>query len=232
MRIALCINGIYRPNVYPTPTKLIDRMINKFGADTFFHTWEEYKHTVPKDYHHNLFACDEPVLNYHPVTDNKVGCKHAKYEEYKNKRILHDKMAHASKQILGYADLLSKIDVSKYDVIIRARWDTIISSIVDFAPFIDSAVSSPVGFMIRPNRGHLIDDIIEVSKTSGKSDDWYGYLPDVLIFHNPKLFNINYVHQLHKDQSLLPAEWGWYQVLSEPYGDIHYSIHGGASIAR
>ena len=34
--------------------------------------------------------------------------------------------------------------------------------------------------------------------------------------------------QLNRNKELMPSNWGWYQVLSKPYGDIHTSVHGFA----
>ena len=64
------------------------------------------------------------------------------------------------------------------------------------------------------------------------NDDWYCFLADSLIFHAPKHFNPKYVQQLHADKNLWPAEWGWWQVLSEPNNNIHNCYHGGSIIAR
>ena len=43
-----------------------------------------------------------------------------------------------------------------------------------------------------------------------------------------KHFDHAMVRKLVKNEALLPAQWGWYQILSEPYGDIHSSVHGFA----
>jgi hypothetical protein len=88
----------------------------------------------------------------------------------------------------------------------------------------------PVGFMIRPNRGQSIHEDLPVS--TNKDDDWYQFLPDALIFHRKEQYNVDYVYELHEQKNLLPAEWGWYQIMSKPYGDIHTSVHGGADVAR
>jgi hypothetical protein len=49
-----------------------------------------------------------------------------------------------------------------------------------------------------------------------------------LIIHHRKHFDVKQVTQLDKNCELLPNEWGWYQVLSAPYGGIHTSVHGFA----
>lgn len=227
MRVALCINGVYRPWVTPKPPKLIQAMQDILKpTDTFFHTWAEHKAGNP----YNTLDCPEPILDYHPVDDVTVECDHGKFASYKANKTSYDKTANRSKQLLGYADLLSKIP-DNYDLIIRARWETIVSDSFNYDKYIEIAMNQgPVGFMIRPNRKQSIHNDLIVSKD--RSDDWYKFLPDALIFHRLEHYNIDYVHQLHSEKNLLPAEWGWYQIMSEPFGDIHTSVHGGADVAR
>ena len=92
--------------------------------------------------------------------------------------------------------------------------------------------------MSRPKRGHTVDQLIELPKEDTqqvlkfKLDDWYGYLPDNMIMHRREHFDSDLVKTLHKEKNLAPAEFGWYQVMSEPYGDIHTSVHGGVMLVR
>lgn len=258
MRVAVCINGLYRDYVQPNPEQLLRSMKLAFGRfatlDFFYHTWDDKRWTVPLQHHDRLYSCPEPELDYHPIADNdNITCKHGKLIDYKRNilfqeySILKQKTAHASKQILGYADLISKVP-QDYDMYIRARWDTGVSTLVDFTPWTKVALEDgPVGFMTRPNRGHSLDDFRLLSKDVTSSihdgirhnrifptyDDWYHYMPDILVFHAPGAFDPGKAKLLHEEKKLLPAEWGWWQVMSEPYGgSIHNSVHGGAYIAR
>lgn len=227
MKTALCITGVYRDWVNPPIPQLIESMIGVLKpTDVYFHTWSKYKNTIPYDVYH----CPEPILEYHPVDDVTVPCLHTKFKMYKEKKILHNKTADRNKQLLGYADLMSKIP-DYYDLIIRARWETIVSPTFDYDKYKKKALDiGPVGFMIRPNRNQSIHEDVEVSKNH--SDDWFQFVPDALIFHHKSQFNVKLVYSLHEQKNLLPAEWGWYQILSKPYGDIHTSVHGGAHVAR
>lgn len=118
-----------------------------------------------------------------------------------------------------------------YDLIMRTRWETMVSKKFNYNRYKQIAIDKgPIGFMIRPNRNQSIDGDLEVSKD--KSDDWFQFLPDALIFHKKEQFNTKLVRELHVQKNLLPAEWGWHQILSKPYGDIHTSVHGGAHVAR
>ena len=232
MKTAILITGQYRPQVNKyKPQKLIQQMESVFKTHMFFHTWNDSTNIVPIEYHNRLVYCAQPELDYHPVSDIEWVGKHGKWEPYVEKRLLYNKMQHASKQILAYADLLTKIP-DDFDVLIRMRWDILVSQKVDFKPYLEKAYEEgPVGFMTRGRPGHHVDNLLDVPKDD-IMDDWYGYLPDSLIMHKREHFDIDLVKKLHKEKNLAPAEWGFYQVMSEPYGDIHTSVHGGAQIAR
>jgi hypothetical protein len=229
MKTALCITGIYRPWVNPPIPYLIEEMKKILNpTDVYYHTWSEYKDKTPFDVHH----CPEPVLNYHPVDDVTVECLHGKFIKYKENKLFRNKTFHRNKQLLGYADLMSKIP-DDYDLIIRARWETIVSNKFNYKKYMDIALEKgPVGFMIREKRKQpqTVHDDFKVSKDI--YEDWFQFLPDALIFHKKEQYNIDLVKTLHKQKNLLPAEWGWYQILSKPYGTIHTSVHGGAHVAK
>ena len=244
MKTAILVTGQYRPHVNNRKAKqLIARMAEVFKTHMFFHTWNDNVTEVPIEYHDRLVYCKEPEVDYHPVSDaskNGYNSKHGKWELYTVKRLLYNKMQNANKQILAYADLLSKLP-DDFDILLRMRWDILISNQVNFKPYLEKAYEEgPVGFMTRPERKHDIHQLIELSKEddnplSGRAfimDDWYGYLPDSLIIHRKEHFDIDLVKKLHSEKKLAAAEWGWYQVMREPYGDIHTSVHGGAGIKR
>lgn len=231
MKIALCIHGLYRAHVRPDPKNLIQMMKSAFPtADVYYHTWTERINDVPEQYRDQLFSCNQPRLNYHPIIDTPDINKHGKFINYKQKNLMNAKQGNASLQILAYADLYRKIP-KQYDVYIRARWDTLISTKVDFQPFLEEALDHPVGFMHRHRRGVPFDKPAPVDREN-INDDWYGYLCDSMIMHPPKHFDPDYVDKLNREKRLWSAEWGWYQVMSEPYGDVHNCYHGGADLAR
>ena len=239
MKTAILVTGQYRPYVKDA-NLLMKKMQSVFKTDMYFHTWNQHVPTTPIEYHNRLSYCKEPELDYHPVNDVAYVAKHGKFDNYQKKRLLNDKMQHASKQILGYADLLSKIP-DDFDILIRTRWDILVSKEVNFKPYLEKAYEQgPVGFMTRGSRRHNIDELIELPTDGQRAradipfefDDWYGHLPDNLIMHRREHFDIERVKKLHKEKNLVPAEWGWYQIMSEPYGDIHTSVHGGAVIVR
>lgn len=240
MKIAVCIHGLYRAHVQPSPSELNNRFKNLFPeADFYYHTWDEYSNDVPLQYQlddKHFFTDPEPILDYHPVNDSKTDCKHGKFKSYKDKNIMVNKTQNANKQIIGYA-LMCKQITEPYDIMIRARWDTAIDTKVDFTQYVEMAYNDgPVGFSSRSNRGpNGRDGTVEmIDKVNVDiNDDWYGYLQDALIIHRRDHFDPDYVLQLHKEKNLWPCEWGWYQVLSLNHGDdFHTSFHGGAYLAR
>ena len=243
MKTAILVTGQYRKQVYDHHT-LIPRMLKIFDCDIFFHTWDNHVNLVPFKWKDRLFSSPEPEMNYHPIDDNPLNMKHKKWETYRSKKLLQDKTRHANKQLLAYSNLINRIP-EEYDMCIRVRWDVFVSDKVDFRPYLEMSYNEgAVGFMVRPARGQSVDQLLELTKDPAKSlrngedkdnfwdDDWYGYVPDCMIFHRRDHFNTDLVKELHAKKSLAPAEWGWYQILSEPFGDIHTSVHGGAMIMR
>lgn len=237
MKIALLITGQYRPKVTHAE-KLIPTMMEIFNCPVFFHTWNDNVTKIPIEYHDRLVYCKEPETNYHPISDIEWVGKHGKWKEYKTKNLLYDKTKYHHLQILAYADLLSKVP-DDFDVLVKTRWDMLVSNKVNFKPYIEKAYEEgPVGFMTRGGRKHDLDELIELPKEDTNQeiqfqmDDWYGFLPDHIIMHRREHFDIDLVKKLHREKNLAAAEFGWYQVMSEPYGDIHTSVHGGAIIAR
>jgi len=244
MKIAICISGIARGNV----DHHVDLLKKAFpDGDLFYATWEEQQNDISKRYKEDLFP--EPELHYNPwyqcVTDNP----HPKYEDYKRNWLKgrfpkDDKLIHANKQIIAHAHQIQNLpemswDNQKYDMIVRCRWDTVVSTKVNWKYYLDKSYneSQAIGFGIRGNRHidlHSFKDIDHVYITRDTdqvwSRDWSYWINDPLIIHPKKLLDPNYVFKLYEDKNLWPAEYGWYQVLSK--GDNHHCVYGGASIDR
>jgi len=70
------------------------------------------------------------------------------------------------------------------------------------------------------------------SPSPGISNDWGGYIMDPMIFHPRDIFDHDLMWKLHNEHKLMAAEMGWYQILSQPYGDNHESVYGGAQIEK
>ena len=96
-----------------------------------------------------------------------------------------------------------------------------------------------IGFGTRTSRWVDLDKLYVVPRRwpdgidDTISQDWGSYLMDVMIMHPRKLLDTEHAFKLHEEKKLLPAEVGWWQVLSEPTGgENHISMYGGAQIER
>ena len=237
MKIAICISGIARPN----SIRNVELVKQSFGGDVFCATWES---TVNE--HSAKFECDlypEPKINYNPWTDKNCVCMHYKYHGYREhflsgKYTANNKFVHATKQILGHAYQLQNLS-AKYDLIVRTRWDTYVSPAVDFTKYINESYNEnkAVGFAVRSGRHNDVHKFKEyeqiyVNETTPLhySRDWAWWLNDNLIIHPRSLFDCNKAFKLNEESKLLPAEFGWYQMLS--VDDNHKCVYGGAAIDR
>lgn len=243
MKIAVCVSGICRGNVqqnleharYHFPT-----------ADYFFATWKNRDEDITSSLGQvNYQTYDEPIMQYHPVLDihefpapklikHKKQRKSGKLDE-----VWEERTVHHTKQILIHNMLLRDLP-SEYDMIIRLRYDTFLSKEVDFSNYLTKSYNEKIaiGFGTRWSRHKNLDQLVEVPKIypDGKNDsisqDWGWYLMDPLIFHPRVLWNHDLVDTLHNSKRLVAAEYGWFQILSEPYDHNHLSVYGGAHIEK
>lgn len=244
MKLAICVTGQYRPTVRnPSDPKFnLDRFQQIFyDADVYYHTYDKNVDSLPNWINRNqVYSWPEPENHYHPVNDTPFLCPHQKFHDYRKRNILTHKTAHAHKQILSYANLIEQMTLPQYhsyDILIRIRWDTAINMTrQDIEKYFEYAMNEgPVGFMTRANRGPKYENgntVILPKDSTTIDDDWYCYLPDTMILHSPKHFDPKYVQELFSKRQLWPAEWGWWQTMSEPYNNNHLSVHGGVIIAR
>lgn len=246
MKVAVCISGICRGNV-----KLnLHHLREHFPYDYFFATWKSKEKDVQThlpDVQYNTY--DEPTLHYHPIGDidgppapklmiQREYCKTKRWGPGTGEQ-WYERTKHHTKQILIH-DMLLKDIPEEYDMIIRARFDTYVSPNVNFQEYLNISYQRniAVGFGTRTSRHKNINQIVEIAKIypNGKDDsisqDWGWYLMDPLIMHPRKLWDHERVQSMHENKQLAAAEFGWYQVLSEPYGDTHTSVYGGAQIEK
>ncbi len=58
-------------------------------------------------------------------------------------------------------------------------------------------------------------------------------ISDYLIMHKEEHLNTKEVYFLHENKQLLGAEFGWWQILSKPFGgNNHTSVYGGVILVR
>lgn len=239
MKIAICISGIPRGNMKQN----LALLKSKFPYDVYLGSWSG--HEIPNNLLVNgRHYYDTPKMHYHPILDTEPISP--KLESIKNKMTngvmrsdYYERTLHHTKQILIHSYLLKDIP-DKYDMIIRSRYDTVISTKVDLQKYLHKSYDEniAIGFGTRTSRHKDFNVLKEIPKIypDGKdetiSNDWGWYLMDPLIMHPRKIFDNNLVNSLHNNKKLLPAENGWYQILSEPYNDNHLCVYGGAQIEK
>lgn len=226
MKIAVCISGQQRKTTIDRSI-LDSRMEEAFSsvdADFYYHTWvDNVLYDYPK-----IHKQVQPKIDYHPVLDVKH--KAGVILEEKRKKKKSEKFQHASKQILAHAYLCDNLN-HKYDMIVRLRWDLYFSEKLDYKKLLEKSYEEGVhGYGYQAGMDHnLLNNPVKLIKTSRRSD---GMLTDNCIFHKPEWFDTSYVYKLHEDKELLPAEWGFYQTMSEPFNDHHTNFLGGVIASR
>lgn len=243
MKTAICISGICRGNV----AKNIESVRRNFpNCDVFYATWIDKEtdiSTLLPGVRYNLYK--QPKLNYHPIADikelpaPKIRIQREKLLRKEYSKQWRERTKHHTKQILIHDYLLKDIP-SDYDMIIRSRFDTFIVDTVNINSYLKRSYKEniAIGFGTRDSRHPDINIIREVprvypdGKDTNISQDWGWYLMDPLIIHPRKLWNHKLVTELHNSKKLAAAEFGWYQILSQPYSDSHVSVYGGVQIEK
>jgi hypothetical protein len=235
--IAVCINGLAREN-YEAALKNIHKV---FPYDTFYMHWSgRQKPNVP-----DCLYMDEPTYDYHNILETKTKPDCTIWQKYTRKpeppqgrggKIhwkpgLWQATKDNSKQILSHYHLVNTLP-KQYKTIIRIRYDLIVSTRVDFTPYIEMAQEGlVVGF--GGSRGGLYGPPPFLTRHSHydcrRCTGWYIW--DHMFFHpRDRLKN---VEKLYKEKDLLGAEWGLYQVLCHQWGDKNYiNVDGGTVLTK
>lgn len=235
MKIAVCYSGINRGNFIKNNTSVKWHFPD---ADYFYSTWHNAVASMPPNIEYKTYP--EPKMDYHPMKD--VNPKLLTMKLRNNLSRLEDKTYYErtknhTKQILAHAYQLQDLP-EEYDMIIRVRYDTYLSPKVDFSSYVTESYenSLAIGFGTRKSRHRDVNVLKELPREEPKTfddiQDWYRYLMDPMIFHPRNLFDIDRVFEYHRGKKLLPAENGWYQILSEPYDVNHICFYGGAQIEK
>tara|TARA_B100001057_G_scaffold487506_1_gene570337 strand:- start:448 stop:1203 length:756 start_codon:yes stop_codon:yes gene_type:complete len=226
--VALVVSGMYTGEDY------IDLLRTRIPYDDLYTaTYTGIKMPFEPD-----FRMDEPVNHYHPIHDINP---YPDGESNGRRRILalpdekiptHLKKlkapsAHWYKQIMLHAWVCDQIQA---DVVVRARFETIVSNQIDWQEWIDKCRDDEItiGFNTRSNGKNLYHH--ELERTKSKVDSFY--INDALIIHPKHCLDWDYINHLYNKKKLRGAEEGWYQVLSESQGHYHLSYHGGAYSAK
>lgn len=222
IRVALCVSGKWDGIDF---TKRLREIIPHDAFYTATYTGSEYVAD---------FYMDEPELTYHPVLDiepysdnESIGRRQVfDYPDHKLYDYIKKSSPHWHKQILLHNYLLKNI--GKYDIIVRARFETVVSDKIDWGGMIEDShyEEIPMGFNTRSVNNNLYHNFVEKAYLEKY------FLNDALIIHPRHFWDTDYVDDLYKEKKLRGAEEGWYQVLSEPNSMFHESYHGGAYSAK
>jgi len=224
MKIAVCVSGQQRKtNIqFETLNARMKAAFKNFTADYFYHTWDN---CLLKKYE-NMVIEPEPIIDYSPIKDTTVYA--GEYFDSKRKKYKKtQKLDYGTKQILAHNSLVAKLN-KKYDVIVRVRWDLYFSDALNYACFLEKAKDEgPVGLGWAVMDTKLLDFPVKHNMTKNNPRWWKMISPDSLIMHTPEIWNVDMVNSLHEKKELLPAEWGWYQILCSNGKNNHTTYKGG-----
>ena len=229
-KIAVCVSGI--TSRIPEYKKIVDLQRKVFGEyDFFFQQWEGY----PKPEVPNCLYSPEPSWKYHVITEAKQKPDCPIYERYTKPggkifaKRLTKQFSYSANQIISHTDLVESLP-GEYTHIIKTRFDTLVSTKVDFKPYIKMLLEGwTIGFYQggkeNPTPAHTLTEYDH----TGPRCKWR--LFDHLIFHpRNRLAN---VYKFKEEGKLLGAEWGWYQLLIDQWGDLKYkNVVGGESLLK
>jgi len=229
MKVAICVGGV----VYPDSKPLMDALKNKFPQyDFFFGVWKGREDDISNKLKAWSFEEHEP--KYHPYFDVNIPGMSRKIGAIRQKMKAHPEMPmiakafHQTKQILMHSYMLDLLP-PQYDMIVRTRYDIkLIDDSIDFNGLIARSYDNnhAIGLAKRfPQNPKMFDP-----KNTTWHRYWEQYLMDLIMFHPRKLFDKELMLSLHENQKLLAAEFGWYQVLSQPHGDTHQNYMCNISI--
>ena len=145
-------------------------------------------------------------------------------------------------QQVSTCELIKTIDTPP-DLYIRLRWDGMLSYAINFDKYIEATYKNKVvtGFLIdhAPEDRHwdtrkkLETGVYHIEESKSTNPKWHQRVFDGMIMFEPRLFNTSVVDHWWKTESLLAAEWGWWQILCYANDNIdHVNINGGLGIMR
>lgn len=234
MRIAICVSGLARSGRPERDITLnLDSVKRAFPtADVFLGTWSNHvKHVSNLFPGHYVLSIDEPKLDYHPYIDApddvvRTDKLRKMIRQSHNDAMLRERYSHQTKQIIAHAEMVRSLP-SVYDVVVRVRYDTYVSQKADFTEYVHASVLERKAFGFAWMQG--MTDFDESKPIERDSQYRERFLFDQLIIHRGDMLDPSFVRALSNNGKLLPAEFGWWQVLSEPYGDNHTCVCGWAN---
>lgn len=228
-RVAVCVSGIVRDH----SDICIDQLNKILPFDTFYGVCINIpNNNLNKN---NVIKLFQPEPEYHPyLVEEKYVPDCPTFRRYRKDKIwkkkgLYDKSNQHYLEILNHYNLVQKIP-SRYDIIIRCRFDVFVSENINFIQLINHTIKTEQTIGIS-NFNPLADEQKPLTKRNLRPDiNKDIFLHNLLIFH--KRNNMADVNKLIKEKRLLPAEYGYYQAFAEKNGKGFINFEGGVAIAR
>jgi hypothetical protein len=226
MKIAVLYSGQIRGNSYKNNIRRLKALLP--DADFYFTTWKNQPDLPFIDCYfdepHVSYNCES---NLHKLDLKKLREIKDKYgsipKDEKARRVLEYKFRKMGrdriKQHLAHALAYQKyVEGKEYDIVVRVRYDLrydddFNANIIDHMLKLCYDEKKPVGIGYlggyEPGKISLIQP--------------HKFIGDVVIFHRADMFDPQYVFSLANDKKLLSAEFGWFQILCEPYNTNNYT---------
>lgn len=223
MKVAVCFSGL----VGPDASENVNRFRKSVPYDCFFGHWSGREALGGVD----SIELVEPELHYNPA-NGFVGDVPFGYKYFiRNGLADRPEWEHRTKQIMAHA-MMCDLLPEQYDVVIRARYDTIVDPNIDIDYWARLAFGQrrAIGFYVPKGQNSKYLQNAYVNEPDHPRA--LEHLPDHMIIHPRCLMNSELVFSLHELRQLIVAEWGWYQVLSLPFGKNHLSILGKAGVTK
>lgn len=249
MRLGIFITGQLRESE-SSRSQVIQLLQDAFPDATFVYgTWKTedcnwLKH-LPNGENVRLF--DEFDIDYSPYIDNPKVNMHWQYQKKLKKH--NPRHLHQTKQILQHNWLMKEFG-DQFDVIVRTRWDVIVSPFITFDNVVKECYNTPStisctvrGSFRRPffhfygrvdwKNSHVLYETEQGKKFTRDFSNYKMLLDAGIILHRSEDWSTDLIDKLHSEKKLLAAEFGWYQALVENTSHKQW-IHndGGCVLAR
>lgn len=207
---------------------------------------EEQAHNYA-DLAKEVLIIKEPIIHYEPYIDNPKALLNYQYQ--KKLKSPSERHKHQTKQILAHNELVNRYG-KEYDIIVRARWETVVAFNINFFPYVKEVLEDD-RIISLSTRSDYHKEVLRIGEFSSSEYRFMNHknsktgrvylaqadnqmlLDNGILIHKSQDWCVDLVNELHSTKKLLAAEFGWYQVLignTQAKKWKHYD--GGASLSR
>lgn len=235
MKVAVCVGGQLRRDDH-TLKLTRDLLRDAFPtADFFYAVWRDDWLNRPEATSMlselaTVRVIEEYDIHYHPYEDNKDCGIDTTYWHKKFEFPNPDRHLHQTKQILNHNTMMKNY-MMDYDVIVRSRFDALLSPFVKYDTLLKECLNYPATISITDGlqsktSGYSLYDKLVYENDSSRSRMCGD---SGTIIHRAADWDCDLVERLHNDKKLLAAEFGWYQSLVQYTTHKNYISYNGAS---